>query len=192
VKALTLHHPWAFAILHLGKDIENRDWTPDVCRLNGLDKLLGETIAIHGGRPLKFGNNREWFALEDQVDGLVWEIAGADEVIWTRFQAWTAQLGRRPLFTDFITPGVVAIATLTHAGHGSRSPWAVPGSLHLMLSDVLPLAEPVQCRGAQGFWDLTDRDEAAVMEQVRLAEHGRSTRAIQGETRSLQEVWGMV
>jgi hypothetical protein len=191
MKALTLHHPWAFAILHLGKDIENRDWTPDVCRLNGLDKLLGETIAIHGGRPPKFGNNLEWFALEDQVDGLVWEIAGADEVIWTRFQAWTAQLGRRPLFTDFITPGVVAIATLTHAGHGSRSPWAVPGSLHLMLSDVLPLAEPVQCRGAQGFWDLTDRDEAAVMEQVRLAEHARSTRAVQREKRSLQEVWGM-
>lgn len=191
MKALTLHHPWAFAIRHLGKDIENRDWTPEVCKLNGLDKLLGETIAIHGGRPPKFGHNREWFALEDQVNGLIWDVAGTDEGIWTRFQAWKDSLGRRPQFADFIVPGVVAIATLTHASHGSRSPWAVPDALHLMLSDMLPLAEPVQCRGAQGFWDLTDKDEAAVMEQVRLAEHIRSSRAVQGEKRSVQEVWGL-
>src|SRR5262245_61800575 len=39
LKALTIRQPWAWAIIHAGKDIENRSWNT---RLRG-------TIAVHAG-----------------------------------------------------------------------------------------------------------------------------------------------
>ncbi|MBD1917186.1 MULTISPECIES: hypothetical protein [Cyanophyceae] len=41
LKAITFHRPWAYAIAHLGKDIENRSWA---CPL-----ATGSVIAIHAG-----------------------------------------------------------------------------------------------------------------------------------------------
>ena len=41
MKALTLRHPWAWAIVHCGKDVENRTWKPV-----GLEK--GDFLALHG------------------------------------------------------------------------------------------------------------------------------------------------
>jgi hypothetical protein len=40
LRALTLRQPWAWAILHAGKDIENRSWT---------NRYVTGTIAIHAG-----------------------------------------------------------------------------------------------------------------------------------------------
>lgn len=40
--AITLWPEWAYAVAHLGKNIENRTWEPP-------DGLLGQMIAIHGG-----------------------------------------------------------------------------------------------------------------------------------------------
>jgi hypothetical protein len=39
---LTLWQPWAHAVAHMGKRIENRDWTPPVW-------LVGQRFAIHAG-----------------------------------------------------------------------------------------------------------------------------------------------
>lgn len=43
MKALTLHQPWAWAIVAAGKDIENRTWKPPT-------SILGHRIAIHAGK----------------------------------------------------------------------------------------------------------------------------------------------
>ena len=40
MKALTVKQPWPYAVFHLGKDIENRDW----------DTRLRGTIAIHSSK----------------------------------------------------------------------------------------------------------------------------------------------
>lgn len=40
MRALTLRQPWAWAVFHAGKNIENRSWRPS---------SLPETIAIHAG-----------------------------------------------------------------------------------------------------------------------------------------------
>lgn len=45
MKALTLWQPWAWAIAHAGKRIENREWKPPVW-------IIGEQIAIHAGKTL--------------------------------------------------------------------------------------------------------------------------------------------
>jgi len=41
--ALTLIQPWAWAICHAGKRIENRDWPPPA-------RIIGQRIAIHAGK----------------------------------------------------------------------------------------------------------------------------------------------
>jgi hypothetical protein len=51
VRAITLQRPWLYAILHLGKDVENRSWNLPAW-------LDGLRIALH--------------------DGLVWDAAGAE------------------------------------------------------------------------------------------------------------------
>lgn len=43
MKALTLIQPWAWAIEHLGKRVENRTWAPP-------PRLVGQRIAIHAGK----------------------------------------------------------------------------------------------------------------------------------------------
>lgn len=42
MRALTLRQPWAHAVVHLGKNIENRTWPPS-------DGMIGAYIAIHAG-----------------------------------------------------------------------------------------------------------------------------------------------
>lgn len=41
MRALTLHRPWPWAILHAGKRFENRSWEPKL--------EIGEIFAIHAG-----------------------------------------------------------------------------------------------------------------------------------------------
>jgi hypothetical protein len=43
MRALTIRQPWAWAIIHAGKDIENRSWT---------NKHVTGTIAVHAGSGL--------------------------------------------------------------------------------------------------------------------------------------------
>jgi hypothetical protein len=42
IKGITIYRPWGYAIAHLGKDIENRNWE---CNLNP-----GDFLAIHNGQ----------------------------------------------------------------------------------------------------------------------------------------------
>lgn len=46
MKALTVLQPWAWAIIHAGKDVENRTWKP------GKELQVGDLFAIHAGRRL--------------------------------------------------------------------------------------------------------------------------------------------
>lgn len=45
MKALTLHRPWAWAIVAAGKDIENRTWKPPA-------SIISRRIAIHAGKTI--------------------------------------------------------------------------------------------------------------------------------------------
>lgn len=53
IVALTLWAPWAWAILHLGKRIENR---PDksIWRSGGARRLIGKWLLIHAGAPSRW------------------------------------------------------------------------------------------------------------------------------------------
>lgn len=43
MKALTVRQPWAHAIVHLGKEVENRTWRPP-------ETIIGEYVAIHAAK----------------------------------------------------------------------------------------------------------------------------------------------
>lgn len=62
MKCLSVRQPWAWAILHAGKDVENRTWAPS-------PKLLqpGDRLAIHASKSF-------------DVDGLRWICEHADEL----------------------------------------------------------------------------------------------------------------
>jgi hypothetical protein len=169
MKALTLRAPWPFAIAYLGKRTENRDWTPNVAEIMGLDWIIraGEPIAIHGGTPPKRGKNKAWREFEAGFDAMV-EMAGG--VLTPEAEAYLkGVMGTGPMVLEhFLTPGIVAVATITHATRGTPlgDPWAIPGQLHLLLNPVFTLPEAVPCAGSQGFWTVDEETEEEVGRQV--------------------------
>jgi hypothetical protein len=127
MRALTLHRPWPALIVHAGKNVENRPWTTG----------YRGPFAIHAGKgwdPNAIPVARDW-------------VDGVDEV----------GLGRVPRDQDKHPTGIVAVADLigvcgdTDCGSG---PWAVPGQCHWQLTNIRALAEPVPCRGNQGWWQV--------------------------------------
>lgn len=164
MKALTLRHPWAFAVAHLDKRIENRDWDARTADLMGLPGLIGQQIAIHGGTaPQRPKRGRHWSELADTNP---WrqhceDLEGVHRILGGHLPDSAAQhLAHTltgPLTPEaFILPGIVAVATINGTTRSSTDRWAAHGQLHIHLTDVLTLPEPVQCSGKQGFWDLGD------------------------------------
>lgn len=133
--AVTLWQPWAWAVAHAGKDVENRGWPAP-------PKAVGKPLAIHAG--LQYDAEaaeglRRTFGLE--VPGRNTVARGA----------------------------VVAVGRLTAVGRDSPSRWAIPRAYHWALAEILPLPEPVLCKGAQGLWQLSGGLLARVREQFPAA-----------------------
>lgn len=166
MKALTLRHPWAWCVAHLGKNVENRDWSDGYAERIGLSHTLGEVIAIHGGAPVKYGQSEGWRQHELDVNHIGLHILPFDDAAVDRLQAWNDRMGRRPTYDDLVLPGIVALAALTHATRNSTSPWAAKGQLHLLLSGTVPLPEPVPCKGALGLWEVPAEVEAKCKAQL--------------------------
>lgn len=156
MKALTLRHPWPFAICFMGKRIENRSWKPPTA-------MIGQRFAIHGGK----------------------QPAGADNIADIRFtfEDLERQHGRCDYrvndgltVRDIILPGIVATAVLDRvvsltafrtrdADPALRDPWFdadVEGNVGWVLRDLIVLPSPIPCKGAQGLWELPFAIESEV------------------------------
>jgi hypothetical protein len=145
VKAITLKHPWAFAIAHWGKRIENRTWA--------WHNMIGQRIAIHGGiGPSK----REREEILKVLDRLV-SRHGMPKI-------FAKTCGGCMGVERFILSGIVATAVIDrYVTYGSddiaeQDPWFIrePGNIGWVLRDVVTLDKPILCRGAQGFWNVPD------------------------------------
>jgi hypothetical protein len=62
IRGLTLHQPWAFAIAHLDKRVENRTWEPPAW-------LVGGFLAIHAGKT--FDREAALSLMEEFDEGVV-------------------------------------------------------------------------------------------------------------------------
>lgn len=137
MRALTLHQPWAFAVAHLGKDVENRTWRPP-------EQVIGVRIAIHAGR--KFDTDTlPWFFGRGLINVPLTPVLGA--VVATAVVAGVAEHADSVWFS------------------GSVGAFWFTGPIGWVLRDVVALAEPVPCRGAQGLWTVPNDVEQRVTAQ---------------------------
>lgn len=152
LRGLTLWRPWAAAIVHGPKRVENRPWPPST-RL--LDAELW--IAVHAGRKFSGDGARfistwwpdcktKFLAPDGSVDG-----SARYERLWP--DEWKAE-------------GIVGIARVKGAHRYSivyqddrRDPWRF-GPWCWLLDSVIALDVPIACRGAQGLWSLPADIEA--------------------------------
>lgn len=143
IRGLTLWRPWAAAIVHGPKRIENRPWFPS---LSFLDRLW---VAIHAGRR--------------------WDAAGARFIAetWTECPAAIDHDEEEAGWpSTFAEQGVVGVARVVEVRPLDEvgpigAEWAF-GPWCWMLEDVRALPTPIPCRGAQGLWRLPDAVLAAV------------------------------
>lgn len=157
--ALTLRHPWPFAVCYMGKDIENRTWPP------GRRLRLGDWFFIHGGKAP---------TARDDVEDM---LCTSRELL--------RRFGPPPGMTDVTghdiirCSGLVAVAEFGGAVRRSDSPWfdppneadgiSSPPGYGWRLQRVIVLPKPVPCRGAQGLWVVPPDLLSVAMEQVDAA-----------------------
>lgn len=137
MKAITLRHPWPWAIAVLGKRIENRTWKP-----SSLGQ--GDMIAIHGGA---MPDNRGLYSVGRIARELI-ARPGNREIIERVY-------GDRCELRDSIIQGIVGVATIDRFVTESDDPW-FQGPIGWVFSDFTAFREPIPCKGAQGLWDVPD------------------------------------
>lgn len=126
--ALSIRQPWAWLILHAGKDVENRSWPT---RYRG-------PLLLHASA---------WFRADavrselDQVAEALQFTARALPVPLPSLATLRAQCGR-----------LVGTARLVACVERSASPWFF-GPYGFQLAEVTPLVPPVPCKGALGLFD---------------------------------------
>lgn len=125
MKALSIKQPWAWAILHAGKDVENRDWP-----------TLGRgRIALHASAGMTRSEYLEFL----EVYGRIVESGAVDVTV--------------PDSADLERGAIIATFNLVGCVKYSPSPWFF-GKYGFVLEDVTPLPEPIPCSGKLGFWEV--------------------------------------
>lgn len=145
LRALTLIRPWPWGIIHAGKPVENRIWSPPAA-------LIGKHFAIHAGK--KWDQE----AAEDiacQVDILNLPPDATDEGIVAIVKLERVVRGK----WDPNSPDPII-----------SSEW-FNGPVGWVLSDVVGI-EPVPCRGARGLWPVPEDLLPLIRERWKAARHG--------------------
>ena len=123
-KALSIRQPWAWAVVHGGKDVENRDWNRS--RLENI-KFRGE-FCIHAATGM---TQHEYFSACDFMQSI-------------KVTAPASRNLKRGM--------IIGTANLVDIVTESDSPWFF-GSKGLILEDIKPLDEPIPCVGSLGFFN---------------------------------------
>lgn len=171
MRILTVRQPWAWAIIHGGKDVENR--------VRSLGPYRG-LVAIHAGLSIDYEAAELSFPLRR-----AWHDAGLP-------QHMRGGLGH-PILREFEdedapwmpTGSVIGVVDLVdvHPATGDGgcfvhehshpytrdrycSPWAQPNMHHLELANPRPLARPIPATGRLGLWRPGADLETAIRDQL--------------------------
>lgn len=130
--ALSVRQPWAWAIIHAGKNIENRSW---YARHPARRYRPNGRVCIHAAQGMTKGEYEDAAELIEKVTG--------------KPCAEPHQLLRGAIIgTVLIVDGV------TH----SHSPWFM-GPYGLVLAEPKPVAQPIRAKGELGFFDWQPSEE---------------------------------
>jgi len=140
MKALSVLQPWAWLIVHAGKDIENRSWKLP-------EQIKGLRIAVHASTRYAY---RNWS--EAIMQTRLHKIEGPMEL-------YTGGLPARDEVEFGVIVGTVEISDCVTA---HPSPW-FQGPYGFVLRNPVPLRAPIPCRGALGFWTVPKELEALLV-----------------------------
>ena len=153
MKALSIRQPWAWAILHAGKRIENRDWR--ACHYRG-------PFLIHASKgctELEYASAAIWMHEQHLATPIDWRL-DRQHPDTPKIQALST-LSRGGIvgictLVDVILPGGVYASRCypQDPAHRTESPWYT-GSLGLVLDNVRPLPF-VPFKGNLGLFDVPD------------------------------------
>jgi hypothetical protein len=141
VRALTVQQPWAWAIIHGGKDVENR---------TAMWSYRGP-LAIHAGRrlsdrgfdsPLVRDAMDRWPLPEDVDPFPLGAFVGVVDVVDAHECVGGSGMGR-PVCCDS------AWAEASYLEHGGKTRAQL---VHYVLENPRELAAPFRCRGKLGLW----------------------------------------
>jgi hypothetical protein len=129
MRAISIRQPWAWAILHVGKDIENRDrrWN------------LRGRVVIHASATM----TRAEIAAIDDIASLVWKPPGLAVPMRNDFRA-------RGLLGALVGTVEIVDCVRDHV-----SPW-FNGPFGLVLREPRPFKTPIPFKGALGVMDVPD------------------------------------
>lgn len=166
MKALSIRQPWAWAILHAGKDIENRDWTP---RNPGL-RFRGPFL-IHAAQGMTHDEYEDCLDTFHAIS------------ITSPFPSGLTL----PAFNELPRGGIVGSATVTDIVEASDSPWFF-GTVGLVLSGVraLPFAP---LKGQLGFFDVPDSFWKAAPNPTETRLRALAAQLGQGSPEDVETLW---
>jgi hypothetical protein len=139
VKALSIRQPWAWAVLHAGKDVENRDWQPR----NPCLRFRGEFL-IHASLGMTRAEYENCLAFMHDVSDTHPFPTGLT----------------LPRFEELRRGGIVGKARVVDIVDQHSSPWFF-GPKGLVLADVQALPF-TPLKGALGFFNVPEAKEVAV------------------------------
>lgn len=148
-RALSLWAPWAWAILHAQKDIENRSLAFPKHHVG--EFWLHASLWPGTRKPLNANQQHE---LVDEFRAMMAQSGRARESFpplkLGELDAWRGK--------------IVGRVTVTRYVRESRSVWFVPGGLGLQLEKPIALSVPVAAVGAQGWWTVKQETLAQLSE----------------------------
>ncbi len=194
MRALTVKQPWAWAICHAGKDVENRGWPiPPKLLEDGPVRVAlhaGKAMDLIGvdlwpdGRPVPFEHSGYTDDDCNVVSGDRFVMGIGDDGLWRRqsFGAIVAVIEltgshRAGRYVDpdsppdCLTTGCATDQTADDPHHSSplaRNPWAIEevNVHHWQIGSVQVLDDPIPYRGSLGLWMVPDDIAAQVNEQT--------------------------
>ena len=137
--ALTLHRPWAWAIAHDNKRVENRTWSAPA-------PYVGHYVAIHAGKHFDI----------DVARKLSLGIAPKCPLDPAEHPLGIVAVARLVRVID------CRLAQSSESVPDDQTPWA-EGPYAWLLDDVVTLLEPIEATGKQGLWPV----EGALYERAR-------------------------
>lgn len=126
MKAISVRQPWAWLLIHGGKDIENRDW-------RYLPTYRGP-IAIHAAKGMTKG-----------------EYNGCEEFLMALGISNATLPLPLPEFDELARGAIIGTMEMRGAVRNSQSPW-FQGPIGLVLESPKP-CDPIPVSGALGLWD---------------------------------------
>lgn len=133
MKVITVKQPHAWAIIHGGKNVENRNWAP---------KVRPARIAIHAG-------------LGQDNDHAAWSFIGRQEpgfVTALPHLHHGAIIGVVDLIDCHMPNPLIQVPPCRHYG---CEPWGRDVISHWVLSNPVP-CYPIPCKGKLGLWTVPD------------------------------------